>query len=51
MMKKHLISIVGLLSVLALLTSCTTTPELREYQLNPAQEKEVLSAPLLVEYE
>jgi thiosulfate/3-mercaptopyruvate sulfurtransferase len=51
MMKKYLISIVGLLSVLALLTSCTTTPEFREYQLKPAQEKEVLSAPLLVETE
>jgi len=50
-MKKYLISIVGLLSVLALLISCTTTPELRESQLKPAQEKEVLSAPLLVETE
>jgi thiosulfate/3-mercaptopyruvate sulfurtransferase len=51
MMKKHLISIIRLLSVLALLFSCTTTPELREYKPKPAQEKEVLSAPLLVETE
>jgi thiosulfate/3-mercaptopyruvate sulfurtransferase len=48
MMKKHLISIVRLLSVLALLISCTTTPELREYKPKPAQEKGVISVPLLV---
>lgn len=48
-MKKHLITIVRLLSVLALLNSCTTTPEFREYKPKPAKEKEVLSVPLLVE--
>ena len=50
-MKKHLISIVLLLSVLALLISCTTTPELREYKTKPALEKELLPGQLLVETE
>ena len=47
-MKKHLISIMRLLSILALLVSCTTTPELREYKPKPAQEKKEFSVPLLV---
>ena len=50
-MKKHLISTILLLSVLALLISCTTTPEFREYKPKPAQEKEVFTGQLLVETE
>jgi len=50
-MKKHLISIVLLLSVFALLISCTTTPELREYKTKPALERELLPGQLLVETE
>ena len=50
-MKKHLISIVLLLSVFALLISCTTTPELREYKTKPTRGKEVPSGQLLVETE
>jgi thiosulfate/3-mercaptopyruvate sulfurtransferase len=48
-MKRHLISIFRLLSVLAFLISCTKIPELREYKPKPVQTKEAFSAPLLVE--
>lgn len=50
-MKKHLISIVLSLNVLASLISCTNTPELREYKTKPALEKEVFPGQLLVETE
>ncbi len=50
-MKKHLISATLLLSILALLNSCTTTPESIEYKPKPAVEKEVVSGQLLVETE
>ena len=50
-MKKHLISATLLLSVLALLISCTTTPESIEYKPKLVQGKEVVSGQLLVETE
>ena len=47
-MKRHFISIVSLCSILALLLSCATIPKSRKYKPEPAQEKEILSGPLLV---
>jgi thiosulfate/3-mercaptopyruvate sulfurtransferase len=50
-MKKYHISTIFIISLLALLFSCTTTPEFSEYQPKPAREKAAISGQLLFETE
>jgi len=50
-MKKHTISTIFILILLALLISCSTTPEFSAYQSKPVRETAVISGQLLVETE